>query len=409
MRRIGCLCLALMLCALSFAGALAEDKSVEDQLAALFRRFSTLGASVAVFQNGHLTYTYCYGVRSAGGGSVTPDTGFQVGSISKMVANIGLMQLLEENGISLDSELGDILGYPVRSPEYPNTPVTLRQLMTHTAALRDSGYYQLALDGSPRALGTLFRGSALVYLFEDWEPGSRRSYTNFGGGLIGCLIEKLSGQTLDDYMTENVFAPLGIIASYEASLLPESMPLADMYQMPGKVLTKALREDETLILLADPEHDYFLTAGKLIITAPDLCRILIALCDGGIYENTRILKESTVKEMTTRQNYIGSVSCESGHGLFMNIITDDEVESRTLYGHGGKANGMLCAAYFDPTDRTGVVMLTNGCNNTSVYNGVGLLGRLVLTLCYEEIIGSDYTAVDPFLVDSAVGESALGE
>lgn len=397
MRRIVCLCLALMLCPLS--DVLAEDVSVEDELAALFRRFSTLGASVAVFQNGHITYTYCYGVRSVGGGSVTPDTGFQVGSISKMVANIGLMRLLEENDIPLDSEVGDILGFSLRSPEYPNTPVTLRQLMTHTAALRDNGYYELALDGSPRALSALFRGNALSYLFEDWEPGSRRSYSNFGGGLIGCLIEKLSGRTLDDYMTENVFSPLGIIASYEASLLPESMPLADMYAMPQKRLTKALRDDTTRVLSADPERDYFLTAGKLIITAPDLCRILIALCDGGVYENARILKESTVREMTTRQNFIGSVSCESGHGLFLNIITDDEVEGRTLYGHGGKANGMLCAAYFDPTDRSGVVMLTNGCNNHSAYNGVGLLGRLVLTLCYERVIGDEAVVLDPFLVE----------
>lgn len=397
MRRIVCLCLTLMLCA--FSGALAEDISVEDELAALFQRFSTLGASVAVFQNGHIIYTYCYGVRSVGGGSVTPDTGFQVGSISKMVANVGLMRLLEENDIPLDSEVGDILGFSLRSPEYPNTPVTLRQLMTHTAALRDNGYYDLALDGSPRALSALFQGNALSYLFEDWEPGSRRSYSNFGGGLIGCLIEKLSGQTLDDYMTENVFSPLGIIASYEASLLPESMPLADMYAMPQKRLTKALRDDTTRVLSADPERDYFLTAGKLLITAPDLCRILIVLCDGGVYENARILKESTVKEMTTRQNFIGSVSCESGHGLFMNIITDDEVEGRTLYGHGGKANGMLCVAYFDPTDRTGVVMLTNGCNNASVYNGVGLLGRLVLTLCYERVIGDEAVVLDPFLVE----------
>lgn len=405
MRRAVCLCLALLLCLPALPGLAATDgdtASVEARLATLFERFHTLGASVAVFQNGHITYTYCYGVRSPGGAAITPDTGFQVGSISKMVANIGLMQLLDEHGISLDSELGDILGYSVRSPEYPNTPVTLRQLMSHTAALRDSGYYELALDGSPRALRTLFSGSRLAFVFEDWEPGMRRSYSNFGGGLIGSLIEKLSGQALDAYMAENVFGPLGVTAAFQASLLPETMPLADMYQMPGKVLTKALREDDALgsaASTADPEVDFTLTAGKLIITAPDLCRILIALCDGGVYENARILKESTVAQITTRQDNIGSVSCESGHGLFMNIITDDQVEGRTLYGHGGKANGMLCAAYFDPTDRTGVVMLTNGCNNRSAYNGVGLLGRLVLTLCYEEVVGAEYVAEDPFLVE----------
>ena len=114
--------------------------------------------------------------------------------------------------------------------------------------------------------------------------------------------------------------------------------------------------------------------------------------------DARILKESQTAEMTARQEYTGSVACDSGNGLFLNIITDDEVEGRTLYGHGGKAYGMLCAAYFDPTDRTGVVMLTNGCNNKSDANGVGVLGRDILTLCYERIIDPFHQVEDPFEV-----------
>ena len=74
------------------------------------------------------------------------------------------------------------------------------------------------------------------------------------------------------------------------------------------------------------------------------------------------------------------------------------MEGRTLYGHGGKAYGMLCAAYFDPADRTGVVMLTNGCNDDRMYNGVGLVGRTVLSLCYQHIIDPAIAVRDPFEV-----------
>jgi len=102
--------------------------------------------------------------------------------------------------------------------------------------------------------------------------------------------------------------------------------------------------------------------------------------------------------MTTVQDCIGSVNCETGNGLFINILTDTQVEGRTLYGHGGKAYGMICAAYFDPTDRTGVVMLTNGCNDDRMYNGVGLVGRTVLSLCYEHIIDPAIAVRDPFEV-----------
>jgi len=386
--------LLLLLCV--SASACAAD--LEDELAAVFRRYSTLGASVAVIQNGEITYTYTYGKQRIGGDAVTEDTLFQVGSISKMIANIGLMQLLDEHEIALDDEIGDVLGYPVRHPAYPNTPVTLRQLMTHTAALRDSGDYQHALNGQPRPLSDLFGKRAQWTFDEETEPGMLRAYSNFGGGLIGSLIEKLSGQTLDAYMQQNVFEPLGITAAYQAGLLPEELPAADMYRMPDKQLAKRLREDLSVLTQPDAQTHYWLTAGKLIISAPDLAKLLIVLCDGGECGGTQLLRYQTVKEMTTRQDHRGSVACESGHGLFMNIITNDQVEGRTMYGHGGKAYGMLCAAYFDPTDRTGVVMLTNGCKNNSVHNGVGMLGRAVMRVCYDDLIIPAQQAVDPFEV-----------
>lgn len=384
-----CLCIVCPACALG---------DTEAQLDAIFARFSTLGASVAVFENGSVTYTYQYGTRSPNGEKITADTLFQVGSISKLVANIGLMQLVEGQGLSLDAPLSELLEIDVTHPRWPGDAVTLRQLMTHTASLRDSHLYNAALVGEGKGLEKLFGEYAGFQFYSDHQPGTHREYSNFGGGLIGSLIEKLSGRTLDDYMQENVFEPLGVRAAFQPALLGADAPFADLYCMPRKQLAKRLGEDTQRFTRPDPMHHYCLTAGKLVIGAEDLCRLLIALCDGGIYGSTRLLQESTVHEMTTRQNFRGSVRCESGHGLFMNIITDDEVEGRTLYGHGGRAYGMLCAAYFDPADRTGVVMLTNGCNDDRMVGGVGLVGRTVLSLCYEHIIDPAIAVRDPFEV-----------
>ena len=379
-----------------------EGLSTREKLDAVFKDYRTMGASVAVFQNGEITYTYTYGIREKESGEpVTEDTLFQVGSISKMIAGIGLLRLVEDGKAELDSDLGDLFGFPVRNPRYPGTPVTLRQLMSHTAGIRDSGQYKAALNGRVRPLSALLGGNAAEYSFSSGTRGGERSfYSNFGGGIGGSLVEALSGQTLDGWLTEAVFAPLGITAGYQASLLPAEVKLADMYEMPSRRRTKALRTDlVTHITAADPEQDYFLSAGKLIISAPDLAKILIALCDGGMVGDTRILKESSAREMRTPQNYRGSVKCDSQRGLFMNIIRNFQVEGRTMYGHGGKANGMLCAAYFDPVDRTGIVMLTNGCNNRPSYHGVGMLGRTVLSLCYSELIDGKHITEDPWLVE----------
>ena len=390
----GCLLLVCL-----FSPAFTESSAVEKKLNDVFRRYDTLGACVVVIRNGEIAYVHTYGEERIAGNAVSEDTLFQVGSISKMIANIALMQLLEEKGIGLDTELGDVLGYPVRNPAFPNTPITLRQLMSHTASLRDSGYYDRAIAGEVLPLSTMFDASHVENaFFLGCEPGMQRVYSNMGGGLIACLVEKLSGETFDGYIRRNVFEPLGITAAYQRALLGDELPMASLYHMPDRQIAKDLRVYDPAYEQADPEMHYTLTAGKLIISATDLAKLLIALCDGGMYRDVRILRESTVAEMTTRQDHRGSVACESGHGLFMNIITDDQVQGRTMYGHGGKANGMLCAAYFDPTDRTGVVMLTNGCNNKPVHNGVGMLGRQIMRVCYQELIDGTHQVEDPFTV-----------
>lgn len=399
MKRLIALLSVFVLCMLPGHALMADFDELGELIDRELIRYDTLGACVVIFQNGEITYTHTYGVTAPGGMAITEETGFQVASIGKLVANIGLMKLLDEKGLTLETELGDVLGYPIRNPNHPNTRITLRQLMTHTASLKDNGYYQAALYGDVRPLSELFSGNRLRFTFYgDIEPGTARVYSNFGGGIIGSLIEKLSGQTLDDYLTGQVFAPLGITAAYQASRLPEDMPLASMYYMPEKRLAKELRADDTSVVEPDAEQNYFLTGGKLIITASDLAKIMIALCDGGVYQSTRIIKESTAISMRTVQNAIGSVTCNSENGLFMNIITDYQVQGRTMYGHGGKANGMLCAAYFDPTDRTGVIMLTNGCNYKSVYHGVGMLGRMVMRVCYQQYLNPAHVPEDPFLV-----------
>lgn len=385
--------------------ALQDDLTMNTQakLNALLKRYDTLGACVCVIENGRITYTFCYGTLSPGGAPVTENTLFRVGSISKMVTAMGMMRLVEDGKADLDADLSDLFGFPVRNPQYPKDAITLRQLMSHTAGLRDNGAYNKALQGDVEPLEKLFTGKASSYLFAtDSRPGTKMQYSNFGGGLLGALVETLSGETLDDYMSRTFFTPLGITAAYQAALLPAEAQVSDQYAMPAGRLAATVRSaDDTVVAQASPQTDYVYSAGKLVLSAPDLAKLVIVLCDGGIYEETRVLKESSVALMRTVQNQIGSVTCDSGWGLDMSILKDTMVEGRTLYGHGGKANGMLCTAYFDPTDRTGVVMLTNGCRNRKTYQGVGMLSLLTVRLCYTELLTGRHTAVDPWLVDDS--------
>ena len=163
--------------------------ALEKELFRLFDSYDTMGACVAVFQNGHVTYTYCYGTRTNGGEAVTPDSLFQCGSISKMAGNIGLMQLVEEQQIPLDTDVGQLLGFPVRHPEYPELPITLRQVMTHTASLNDSSAYSGGLDGDGRTLQQLFSGDwAAASFLPGVKPGTKSVYSNLGGGMMNNMF-----------------------------------------------------------------------------------------------------------------------------------------------------------------------------------------------------------------------------
>ena len=352
-------------------------------LSAVFQTYHTLGAVVCVIQNGAVAYTACYGARSPDAAPMTADTLFRVGSISKMVTGIGLMRLVEEGRLSLDADLSPLLGVPLRHPRYPDTPITLRQLMTHTAALRDSPAYDRALAGEATPLSQLMQGALLPEQFLSYAcPGTRLHYSNFGGGLLGCVLEAATGRTVDAWMQAEVFAPLGVTAAYQSALLPADAPVADPYRMPGRILGEAVRNGAAAVTEADPQTHYTWTAGKLTLSAPDLSRLLIALCEGGVCDGKRILSEGSALAMRTLQNGVGSVTGKSERGLCLIPQVNTLVRGRTLWGHGGKANGMLCAAYFDPTDRTGVVMLTNGCDRRATYGTVGALTVKVTRLCY---------------------------
>lgn len=382
--------------------ALQDDGtlSAQQKLDALFKRYKTLGACVCVIENGAVTHTYCYGQLEPKGAALTADTMFRVGSISKMVTAMGVMRLVEDGYADLDEDLSDLIGVTIRNPYYPDEVLTLRQLMTHTAGLRDSGYYTLAIKGNGTALDELLGTDLRRYLFyQNGLPGTTHEYSNFGGGLLGVIIENLTGQTVDEYMRQTIFSPLGITAGYQGELLPADAIVSDTYAMPSGRKTSSVREDGWGKTTPEPMLDYVITAGKLTISAPDLAKLVIALCDGGVYGDTRILKESTAVLMRTPQNGIGSVSGNSGWGLDVIPLKDVMIEGRTMYGHGGKANGMLCTAYFDPTDRTGVVMLTNGCNNRPESNDVGMLSLLTVRLCYSEWIDGTHVTENPWLVE----------
>ena len=394
-KRIAFLLLPLFLCVQMTDTATAADYcECPDELAhaerqlrfdAVLDTYKTMGASIVLIKDGRIVDTFQYGYADREKKiPVGSDTYFRVASISKMVSAVAVMQLLEQGYFSLDQDIGEILGFPVVDPLFPNFPITLRQIMTHTASLLDTYHYKEATrqDGKIELLRHVLNGNYTYLDFSKWEPGSHVAYSNFGGGLLGSVIEETSACTVDEYMNWKVFFPLGIGGGYHVPCLPYGAMIAKIYNERSGSMTLDLNGQADEHFDAEPETAYVHTAGALNMTAEGLAKICIALAGDGSVYGVRILKPETVEMMREVQNGIGSVSCESGRGLNLNIVENRLVRGRRLYGHQGKAYGMICAAYFDPADQTGAILLTNGCDTATV-DSIAKIARAVITLAYE--------------------------
>ena len=324
----------------------------------LFTRSGAVGGAVIVNQSGERLYAYYYGADDKRGSRPVDDgTVFKVASLTKLITAVGVMQLKEAGLLNLDAPLTCGEGTPVRNPGWPDTPITLRQVMSHTSSLLGDAPYHAA----PR-WGEITQKPNRY--FSKYEPGAHYEYSNLNGGILGSVIERASGQSLNAYMAEHVFSPLGVNAAYAAHLLPDPAPLSRTYTSNGLVYMKAeqyLEEDrESYEDTCDPDSHYRTSVGSLYISLSGLEKIGQALACGGSAGGVRILSPRAAAEMRADQRAVrgSTVTCESPYGLAMYRFTaSDGLE---WYGHQGRWEGLLVDLFVEPRSGAAVVLAMNG-------------------------------------------------
>ena len=300
--------------------------------------------------------TFCYGKpRLLGSAAVTEETCFRVASVSKLVMTFGALALVERGTLNLDEDLSVYLGYPVRHPRFPDAPVTLRMLLTHTAAIRDEGNY-----------GTrgMQKGCTLRELLENAEnwldarPGETFHYSNLGAGVAGVAMERAANRPFDELMQELVFAPLSIRASYDPRRIAPRSDLANGYGMrfPVPILkynaqALARRKPEPF----DPERDYFCAAGRLITDSEGMAALLGLLASHG---EMGVLSADSLDLMRAPQDGLGGVGAV-GRGLNVAYLPG-VFPGFSPVGHQGVAYGMCAELFADPATGAGVGIMTNG-------------------------------------------------
>jgi CubicO group peptidase (beta-lactamase class C family) len=322
------------------AGAPSEAKSISRRMA----DFKTPGVSVAVINNGAIEWAKGYGMTETGTVMpVTPRTLFQAASISKSIAALGALRLVEQGKLVLDEDVNvKLVSWKVPENEFTKTEkVTVRRLLSHSAGLTVHGFggYEAGtpvpttiqvLDGVKPANSDPVRVDIL--------PGKPFRYS--GGGLTVAqqLMADVAGRPFPALMADLVLKPVGMNDSTYEQPLPESRrgEAASGHTSDGK-------------LLPGRYHTYpEMAAAGLWTTPTDLAKFLIEVARARRGDST-VLSKTLALEMTTPQ--------KPGYGLGLSV---DGLGSAASFGHGGSNEGFKCqmTAYLDGS--RGVVVMTNG-------------------------------------------------
>jgi len=299
------------------------------------------------------------------------DTVFLVGSIQKVFVAVSILQLYDEGLVGLDDDVNTHMPFSIRHPGYPDTPITIRMLLSHRSGLDATlpSEFQYDWDGENppewKSFSEAFEGIPLeewleMNLDEDgsyytpshwvWEPDTRYSYSNNGYKILMCILERVTGKSIQDYMDEYIFTPLQMDHTGFDCL---------EFMVEHAIPHTRTRGDSTNKELPIWNGQYMLRS-----TVSDMGHLLIALMNEGQFDDYQLLKRDTVALMFENT---GSMSLRSrlrdllpikdvlrvGYGLGI------EVRNNGNFGHGGSTVGFTAECSFNPKTKRGFIRLSN--------------------------------------------------
>ena len=309
------------------------------------------GLSLAVIQDGKIQ-ARAYGVTARGGAPVTTDTLFQAGSISKPVAAMGALELVEQEKLSLDEDVNAKLK-TWKVPENPFTQtqkVTLRRLLSHTAGLTVHGFpgYDVSVR-MPSTVEVLDGGGNTAAVRVDVVPGSISRYSGGGYTVMQQLVSDVTGKPFAQYMRETVLAPIGMGRStYQQPLPPDlaaqtaSGHYADRRAVEGKW------------------HVYpEMAAAGLWTTATDLARFAIEIQQSLAGKSSKVLSQATTRQMVTMER--------NDYGLGLAITGSGAART---FGHNGRDAGFDALLLAFAETGQGLVVMINANDNSGLMNRI---------------------------------------
>ncbi len=295
------------------------------------------GAVVVVVKDGQVLTQRGFGYADVAKRTpVDPDrTLFRPGSVSKLITWTAVMQQVEAGKIDLDADINRYLDFKI--PPRDGKPVTMRQLMTHTAGFEERIKEIMLTD--PKQLPSLRDYVSAWVPKRIFAPGTTPAYSNYATALAGYIVARVTGQSFDDYVDARVFAPLGMANSTFRQPLPAKLS-AQMSRGYARASEKAKGFE-----LVGPAP-----AGSMAASGADMGRFMIAHLNGG----AGLMSAATARQMHDTPTNILPPLNRMELGFF-----ETNVNGRQVIAHLGDTQWFHSALHLFMAEKTGIYLSVN--------------------------------------------------
>ncbi len=303
---------------------------------------------------------------------ISENTIYRIASVSKIIVALGAMKLVEEGILDIYEDVSKYLGFTLRNPNHPDKIITLEQIMTQSSSITDGfddpnkGYDAVNGPSIHVPLKEILTNPDYEYYnprtFLDAEPGDKWLYSNFGCGILACIVEHASGKLFTDYIKEVLFDPLEIDGSFRAGEIVKKDMIASLYDYNDTGYRK-LRTKDQFVKYMFPKYpigDNFRgPAGGLFISPKDLSKIMMMMMNKGVYNGKRLYKEETILEME-KLHYTKYIPDRQYKGKGLQICHLPFYTKEPLYGHFGFAYGLRSFMFYNRDN--GYIFMCSGSN-----------------------------------------------
>lgn len=336
----------------------SEGQTINDSLSIILDEFiqeemdnnSIPGLSACIVKGEEVVWKAAYGMANIQTNTpVSLETKFTLASISKLFTATACAQLWERGILDIDADINDYLPITIINPNFPNIPITTRQLLQHKSSLHDFESDLQLWDeiGDPifdleTFCTEYFVEGGDLYVGNNWgqtTPGnSNYWYSDAGFTLLGYIVQEASGMPFDEYCESNIFSIL-------------EMPSSAWFYADIDIATLAMPYDnngQPFGYFSVPEYP----AAMLKANVEELAHFLIAYTQKGVYKNSNLVEANTFENIvpSNMNNGFGWWGKDTWYG--------DPTGS--FWSHGGFMNGVRTQLNYYPADSTGLIILTNG-------------------------------------------------